>query len=130
MTFWWLAIGVAVVAVIARGVWLYQASLTWPTADGAITQLEVKRIQDSISDGGHYFRATWSYDFCDSNGTHVSGTWYKNFSTENDAHEFAVRELPVGKQVVVRYSPKNPELNSLELDSWTYTGDRPISLSI
>ena len=130
MTVSWLVIGVAVAAVIARGVWLYQASLTWPTADGAITQLEVKRIQDSISDGGHYFRATWSYDFCDSNGTRVSGTWYENFSTEEDAHEFAGRELPVGKQVVVRYSPKNPELNSLELDSWTYTGDRPISLSI
>jgi len=130
MTVWWLAIGVAVAAVIARGVWLYQASLTWPTADGAITQLEVKRIQDAISDGGHYFRATWSYDFCDSNGIRVSGTWYKNFSSEDDAREFGGRELPVGKQVVVRYSPKNPELNNLELDSWTYTGDRPISLSI
>ena len=130
MTILWSAIGVAVASVIARGIWLYRASLTWQTADGAITQLEVKRIQDSISDGGHYFRATWSYDFCDRNGTRVSGTWYKNFSTEDDAHEFAGRELPVGKHVVVRYSPKNPEDNDLELDSWTYTGDRPISLSI
>ena len=36
----------------------------------------------------------------------------------------------VGKKVVVRFSPKNPNLNDLELDSWTYTGDRPTSLSI
>jgi len=39
------------------------------------------------------------------------------------------RELPIGKRVVVRYSPKNPAgLNGLELDSWTYTGDRPTGL--
>jgi hypothetical protein len=38
--------------------------------------------------------------------------------------------LPVGKKVVVRYSRKNPTLNDLELDSWTYAGDRPTTLSI
>jgi hypothetical protein len=96
-------------------------------ADGVVTQLEVERRQDST---GHHFCATFSYDFYDTNGSRVSGTWFKNFSSENDAREFAGRELPVGKQVVVRYSPKNPALNNLELDSWTYTDDRPISLKI
>jgi type IV secretory pathway VirB2 component (pilin) len=28
----WVAIGVAVAAIIVRGVWLYRASLTWQTA--------------------------------------------------------------------------------------------------
>jgi hypothetical protein len=46
------------------------------------------------------------------------------------AREFSERELPVGKRVVVRFDPKNPGFNDLELDSWTYTGDRPTSLSI
>jgi Protein of unknown function (DUF3592) len=123
----WVVIGVAAAAVIARCVWLYRASLTWPTANGVVTQLEVERRQDS---NGHHFCATFSYDFYDTNGSRVSGTWFKNFSSENDAREFAGRELPVGKQVVVRYSPKNPALNNLELDSWTYTDDRPISLKI
>ena len=54
----------------------------------------------------------------------------KNFSSEADAREFAERELPVGKNVVVRYSPKNPNVNDLQLDSWTYAGDRPTTLSI
>jgi|SRR5579864_7270744 len=37
----WLALALAAVAVIARGFWLYRASLTWPTAEGAITGLKV-----------------------------------------------------------------------------------------
>jgi Protein of unknown function (DUF3592) len=123
----WLAIGITVAAVIVCGVWLYRASLTWPTADGIVTRLDVERRQDATS---HHFCATFKYDFDDANGSRVSGTWSKNFQSQDDAREFAGRELPVGKQVVVRYSPKNPELNSLELDSWTYTGDRPTSLSI
>ena len=122
----WLAIGLAVVTAISRGLWLYRASLTWPTADGVITRLDVDRQRDA--NGGHYFRATFSYDFRGPQGHRVWGTWNKNFSTEDDAREFAERELPVGKKVVVRFSPKDPTLNSLELDSWTYTGDRPLSL--
>jgi hypothetical protein len=39
----WLALALAGVAGIARGFWLYRASLTWPTADGAITRLDVER---------------------------------------------------------------------------------------
>jgi hypothetical protein len=122
----WLALGLAVVTAIGRGLWLYRAFLTWPTADGVITRLDLDRQRDTS--GGHYFRATFSYDFRDPQGHRVWGTRNKNFSTEDDAREFAERELPVGKEVVVRFSPKDPSLNSLELDSWTYTGDRPLSL--
>jgi hypothetical protein len=49
------------------------------------------------------------------------------------AHARNVRligELAVGKPVVVRFNPKNPASNDLELDSWTYTNDRPTSLNI
>ena len=130
MTLLWLALGLALITAIARGFWLYRASLTWPTADGVITRLDVARQHDPGAHGAHHFRATFTYDFRDPVGHRVSGTWYKNFSSEANAREFAERELPVGKKVVVRYSPGNPTLNDLELDSWTYAGDRPTSLSI
>lgn len=126
----WLALGIAVISAIARGFWLYRASLTWPTADGEITRLNIERKRDAGMPSGHYYCATFTYDFRDPQGHRMSGNWYKNFSTEADAREFAERELPVGKKVVVRFSPKNPTCNDLELDSWTYTGDRPTTLSI
>ncbi len=128
--FFWLALAAAVLAVIARGLWLYWASLTWPTADGIITRLEVERRQASMAGGGHYYRATFVYDFHLPSAQRLTATWHKNFSTEQDAREFAARELPIGKPVVVRYDPKNPASNDLELDSWTYTGDRPTTLNI
>ena len=64
----WLALGLAVVTAIGRGFWLYRASLTWPTADGIITRLDVDRQRDAGADGGHYFGATFSYDFRDPQG--------------------------------------------------------------
>ena len=126
----WLALGIAVLSAIARGSRLYRASLTWPTADGLITRIDIERRQDTGIGGGHCFCATFSYDFRDAKGYRVWGSWYKNFSREENAREFAARELPVGKKVVVKFSPKNPAFNSLELDSWTYTGDRPANLPI
>ena len=125
-----LALTLAIVAVIVRGLWLYRASLTWPTADGSITGLDIERRRDGGSEGGHYFRATFAYDFCDANGRRISGSWYKNFSTEEEVREFAERELPIGKPVVVRFNPRNSAFNDLELDSWTYTNDRPTALNI
>jgi hypothetical protein len=129
-TLFGLALALATVAVIARGLWLYRASLTWPTADGTITHLDIERKRDGGRLGGHYFCATFTYEFDAPYGHHLSGTWYKNFSTEPEARDFAARELPVGKTVVVRFNPKNPAFNDLELDSWTYTNDRPTSLNI
>ena len=52
----WLVPALATGAVIARGFWLYRASLTWPTADGVITRVDIERKRGT--DGGHYFRAT------------------------------------------------------------------------
>jgi len=126
-TLFWLALAVAAVAVIARAFWMYRASLTWPTADGSITRLDIERKRDA---SGFYFRATFTYEFLDPNGLRLSGTWYKNFSSELEARDFAGRELAVGKPVVVRFNPRNPTFNNLELDSWTYTNDRPTSLNI
>jgi|SRR5579864_5033735 len=126
----WLALALAAVAVIARGFWLYRASLTWPTAEGAITGLKVERKRGASTSAGHYFCATFTYEFLDTDGHRLSGTWYKNFSTEAEARDFAARELPVGKAVVVRFDPRNPAFNDLELDSWTYSNDRPTSLDI
>ena len=125
-----LAFGLAAISAIARGFWLYRASLTWPTADGVITRIDIERRRDGELHGGHYFCATFSYDFYQPPGNRTHGNWYKNFSTEDEARQFSERELPVGKQVVVRFHPKNPAFNDLELDSWTYTGDRPTTLSV
>jgi hypothetical protein len=124
----WLALASASIAVIARGFWLYRASLTWPTADGAITCVNIERKRD-VS-GGWYIRATFNYDFLDPDGRRLSGSWYKNFSNEPEARDFAARELPIGKSVIVRFNPKDFAVSALELDSWTYTNDRPTSLNI
>jgi hypothetical protein len=113
---------------VVRGFFTYRASITWPTADGVITRLDVERIYTGGAHSGHVFRATFTYDFRDPSGSRVSGDWYKNFSTEADARDFAARELPVDKKVTVRFDPKNPASNNLELDSWTYTNDRPLDL--
>jgi hypothetical protein len=128
---WLIGLGLTLIAaVIARGFWLYHVSLTWPTADGVITRIDIERKYGGGSTSGHYFSATFTYDFRDPRGHRVSGNWYKNFSTESEAREFAERELPVDKKVVVRFNPKSPVQNDLELDSWAYTGDRPTSLDI
>jgi Protein of unknown function (DUF3592) len=125
-----LALGLAAISAIARGFWLYRASLTWPTADGVITRMDIERHRDANMHGGHYFCATFSYDFHDPAANRQHGTWYKNFSSAEEARQFPERELPVGKRVVVRFNPKKPAFNDLELDSGTYTGDRPTTLSI
>jgi hypothetical protein len=36
----------------------------------------------------------------------------------------------MNKRVIVRFHPKNPANNNLELHSWTYTGDRPLDLGV
>lgn len=128
-TIGFIALCVGAVSAIARGFWLYRASLTWPTADGVITGVCIERRRDAGLHGGHYFCATFSYDFYGPTANRLCGSWYKNFSSEEEAREFSARELPVGKRVVVRFNPKNPAFSDLELDSWTYSGDRPAGLS-
>src|SRR6476619_6757007 len=59
----WLALGITVISAIARGFWLYRASLTWPTADGEITRLDIERKRDADTSGKHYHCATFTYDF-------------------------------------------------------------------
>jgi hypothetical protein len=95
----WLALALAAAAVIAGNFWLHRASLTWPTTEGALTGLNVERKRGTSIPSGHYFCATFTYQFLDADGHRLSGTWYKNFSTEAEARDFAARELPVGKAV-------------------------------
>ena len=110
--------------------WVYRGSRDWPTADGTITGLDVQRKRDAGIDGGHYICAVFTYEFDDLEGNRKTGTWYKNFSTEPAARDFGGRELPIGKEVLVRFNPKDPAINDLELDSSTYTDDRPTSLGL
>jgi len=89
----WLALALAAVAVIVRGFWFYRASLTWPTADGVITALTVERRHGASTAGGHYFRATFTYEFRHPDGRRLSGTWPKDFSSETDASDFATSRI-------------------------------------
>lgn len=84
-----------------------------------------------MPDTGHtrYF-ASVGYDFRDPLGKRCWGQWQsKHFATYEEATAFVQREIPEGKHVVVRFNPKDPTVNELELDSWTYSGDRPLSLN-
>jgi hypothetical protein len=129
-SFLWFAPVLVIVVVLFRTLWVYRGSRDWPTADGTITGLDVQRKRDSGIDGGHYICAAFTYEFDDLEDDRKTGTWYKNFSTESAARDFAARELPLGKQVLVRFNPKDPAINDLELDSSTYTDDRPTSLGL
>jgi hypothetical protein len=123
----WLIPVLVIGVVLGRTLWAFRGSRNWPTADGTITRVDVQRKQDA---DGHYMCATFTYEFQDVEGRRNSSTWSKNFSTEDDARDFARRELPLGKQVVVRFNPKDPAVNELELDSFAYTNDRPTSLNL
>jgi len=125
--FLWLVPVLVILIVLGRVLWAYRGSGDWPIADGTITNLDVERKRDA---SGVHVRATFTYQFSDLENHQITGTWYKNFSTEPDARDFAARELPLGKQVLVRFNPKDPSLNDLELDSSTYTNDRPTSLGL
>src|SRR6476660_1052635 len=91
-TLLWVALAIAAVAMIARALWLYRGSLTWPTADGSITRLEVERKRVS---GGGYFCATFTYEFLDPDGRRLSGTWYKNSSPEGELPTSPEQNWPV-----------------------------------
>lgn len=123
----WIIPVLVIGVMLGRTLWAFRGSRNWPTADGTITRLDVQRKQDA---DGHYSCATFTYEFQDLEGHQNSSTWSKDFSTEEDARNFAARELPLGKQVVVRFNPKNPAVNELELDSFAYTNDRPTSLNL
>jgi hypothetical protein len=49
--FLWLA-ALVIALVLGRTLWVYRGSGNWPTADGAITSLDVQRKQGSAIDGG------------------------------------------------------------------------------
>lgn len=119
-----------IVVVIGRIAWVLWGSRKWPTADGTITRLDVQRKRDGGLNGGYYFSALFTYEFHDLGGNLTTGTWYKNFSNEQAARDFAEREMPNGKQVLVRFNPKDPGTSDLELDSFAYTNDRPTSLNL
>jgi len=123
----WVALALVAVIALGRTIWAYRGSANWPTVEGTITGLGVQQKRDN---DGRYSYATFTYEFQDSAGRQKSGTWHKNFSTDEDARDFASRELPIGKQVIVRFNPKNPAINDLELDAFTYTDDRPTSLGL
>ncbi|WP_109487539.1 DUF3592 domain-containing protein [Occallatibacter savannae] len=123
----WVALAVMTLIVLVRTLWVYRGSANWPVVEGTITGLDVQQIRDA---DGRYSCATFIYEFQDCEGCQKSGTWHKNFSTDEAAKDFAGRELPIGKQVIVRFNPKNSAINDLELDAFTYTDDRPTSLNL
>jgi hypothetical protein len=109
--FLWFAVVMVLALVLGRTFWVYRGSRSWPTADGTIRRLDVESRRGA---DGHYSRAIFTYEFQDLEGRRNSSTWDKNFSTEQDARDFAARELPIGKQVLVRFDP-NDRPTSLDL---------------
>jgi len=124
-------LGLAAVYAIVRAFWLYKGANAWPTADGTITHMEIQEFyaEGTGSPNTTYF-ASVGYDFRDTKRMRCWGQWQsRQFATSEEASAFVQREMPEGKRVVVRFNPKDPMVNSLELDSWTYSGDRPLSLN-
>jgi len=44
-------------------------SLTWPTANGVVTRIDIERNYSGDSTSGRYFSATFTHDFYGSQGT-------------------------------------------------------------
>lgn len=97
---WLIGLGLAVIAaVIARGFWLYWASLTWPTTDGVITRIDIERKYSGGSPSGHYFSARFTYDFRDPSGCRVSGNWYKDFQPKKKREPLRIGNCPSARKL-------------------------------
>ena len=105
----------------------YRGSSAWPVQDGAIEGFEIKRWNGSAH---RAYYAVVRYHFLAAGGQ-FSGSWNSpSFGTELELQQYLSREWPRDKRVFVKYKPETPANNFLELDSWTYTDDRPVSLNL
>ena len=97
---WLIGLGLALIAaVIARGFWLYRASLTWPTADGVITRIDIARKSSGGSPSGHYFSATFTYNFRDPSGAASPAIGAKIFQTRRKREPLQIANWPSTRKV-------------------------------
>jgi Protein of unknown function (DUF3592) len=116
--------------VVIRGIWQRRGSGEWPIVDGTFVTVTVLRAGPPASSGLEY-QALAEYEFSDAAGRRRKGQWTsRGFPSEARAKDFINREMPQGKTVAVKYSPDDAKMNNLELDSWTYTDDRPLDLGV
>lgn len=126
----WIGAFIYAAIVVGQRIWARRGSGEWPIADGLITQVTI------VGQGMHpspqeECSASIEYQFTDTAGETRKGIWIsQSFPNEALARDFCAREMPVGKKVAVKYSSKDSKINNLELDSWTYGDDRPLSLDI
>lgn len=103
-----------------------QASKKWPTVQGQITYSQVQELyknrsntipsrRQSRSDLSYQARITYHYEV-DGKAYDNSRVYHgDNHSTRDHRRaEHWVRKYPVGREVVVRYSPKGPQSSVLE----------------
>jgi hypothetical protein len=130
--FWIILAGALLYAgiFVVRGLVRLRGSDQWPAIEGTITAVRIQQSGMPASSNVDY-QAVIEYQFSDSTGRLYTGQWsLPAFSSESKTRDFSNREMPIGKTVVVEYDPKHPKINNLELDSWTYADDRPLSLDL
>lgn len=126
----WIGAFIYAAIVVGQRIWARRGSGEWPITDGLITQVTI--MGQGVHPSAHEeCSASIEYQFTDAAGETRKGVWTsQSFPSEAKARDFCAREMPVGKKVAVKYSPKDPKISNLELDSWTYGDDRPLSLDI
>ena len=112
------AVSILMLSVAFHERQLASASINWPTTQGHIT-----------SSYNHYSRSSWcegpepnaSYSF-QVNGTEYKGNRIAFNPTWAQSHGDAEKLFPVGKEVMVRYSPDNPRHSCLEIGDTGFFG--------
>jgi Protein of unknown function (DUF3592) len=125
----WILIagGVLLAAYVLTQLVRYRGSGHWPITPAVIETTSVRRHQTD----GLYFSPYVSFSF-EVSGEHYSGEWWTgpNYSTEDEARRFLEQNMPVGSRLNVRYKPRNPSLNMLEVDPTLWDKGKPITLGL
>ena len=74
-------------------------SSLWPTADGVITRIDIARKSSGGSPSGHYFSATFTYNFCDPSGAASPAIGAKIFQTRRKREPLQIANWPSTRKV-------------------------------
>jgi hypothetical protein len=118
-----LVTGVYIIVQFIR----FRGSEAWPIAVATVEAVEVQRVQDH---NGHHFLPLVSFSFTIEN-EYYSGEWVgPAFSSEQKTREFMQQNTPMGAKLSVRYKPKQPAVNVLDVDPALWDEEKPITLDI
>lgn len=91
-----------------------RTSMTWPTAEGVITESEVTKSEDA--EGGDSYKPEIAYQYTVENQRHESYTikYGENSYGSRGRAQTVADTYPVGRQVIVYYDPEQPGRSVLE----------------